>query len=325
VCAERRHNETIIAKHQRWATCEDNKAEARAKALKLQAAAHVRKAVKATTCVNEVPADDALPAGLLELVAEADAKAEAAAAMPPPATPLPAAKVAVEGSEDDKEADRLETVPSETDASDASSPSKKRPRTPSGEERLREAARDNDRDRVRALLAQNVAVNAVDWGGWTALMYSGSHNRPECAQLLLQHGADINHRDSDGWTALHAACFNGSERAAEALLRAGAESSAVDGDGRTPRQMAVASGFSNLAKLFAPGRFSPPGTVRQRSGSPGSERASISPLAPALVRKTSGGGRGRGTRTDGRGFGSGRGRGISRGRGEARAKRRRVL
>ena len=79
--------------------------------------------------------------------------------------------------------------------------------------RLIEAAMQDDLDGVRALLAQHVDVNAAEGDGATALHWAAMRGDPEMVELLLKAGARMGERErmeyygrplmSDGDLPLH--------------------------------------------------------------------------------------------------------------------------
>src|SRR5262245_17724912 len=71
------------------------------------------------------------------------------------------------------------------------------------------AARDDDREAVRRLLAQKPAdVNAAAGDGTTALHWASHHDDVELAGLLLRARAKVNAANDLGATPLWIACQN---------------------------------------------------------------------------------------------------------------------
>src|SRR5262249_10182336 len=85
---------------------------------------------------------------------------------------------------------------------------------------LIDAAKNVDKDAVRALLKQGVNVNAADADGTTALHWASYRDDLETADLLIRAGAKVNAANDLGATPLWAACQNGSESMARRLLNA---------------------------------------------------------------------------------------------------------
>src|SRR5262245_33281499 len=74
---------------------------------------------------------------------------------------------------------------------------------------LVDAARNQDRARVRDLLGRNVDVNAKAEDGSTALLWSAHWNDVATADLLTRAHADTNIANDFGMTPLSRACTNG--------------------------------------------------------------------------------------------------------------------
>uniref|UniRef100_F1KTQ4 NF-kappa-B inhibitor-like protein 2 n=1 Tax=Ascaris suum TaxID=6253 RepID=F1KTQ4_ASCSU len=104
-----------------------------------------------------------------------------------------------------------------------------------GETRLHEAARSDDQQYLKALIAAGYNVNARDEGGWTPLHEAIGALKLENVRLLLKAGANANLRsregtlsaegqptDSGGLTPLMEACDRGSTAISDVLLQFGA-------------------------------------------------------------------------------------------------------
>lgn len=79
-----------------------------------------------------------------------------------------------------------------------------------------------------------LGVRMLDFGGWTALMYTMMSSNLKVVQALLDAGANPNVNDPNGVTPLMIAVFHqGRAKVVQALLQAGADPSAKDGDGDT--------------------------------------------------------------------------------------------
>lgn len=81
-------------------------------------------------------------------------------------------------------------------------------RTVGTNEDLWTAIRAGDLQKVKLLLDAGTGPNAVDFDGWTALMWAAKYGTFDIANFLLGAGADINARDRDGETALDWAIRN---------------------------------------------------------------------------------------------------------------------
>jgi uncharacterized protein len=112
------------------------------------------------------------------------------------------------------------------------------------------AARTNDVNSARALIANKADVNQQDAKGYTPLIlatYTGSY---DVAQFLLEHGAATEKKDLSGRTALMGASFKGDERDVTLLLQHGADPNAKDSKGLTSMMYAVMFGRISVVKIL---------------------------------------------------------------------------
>jgi ankyrin repeat protein len=79
------------------------------------------------------------------------------------------------------------------------------------------AAREDEVDAAKALLAAGANVNETDASGASALVVAAHSDSARVARLLLGEGADPN-SDGAGYTALHAAVLRGNADVVQALL-----------------------------------------------------------------------------------------------------------
>jgi ankyrin repeat protein len=70
------------------------------------------------------------------------------------------------------------------------------------------AARADDLDSVKVLLAAGADVNQVTDYGWSALLVATQNRYYKLAAFLLGHGADVNLANKGGWTPLYLATDN---------------------------------------------------------------------------------------------------------------------
>jgi ankyrin len=107
---------------------------------------------------------------------------------------------------------------------------------------LVDAAKNADKDAVRALLKQGANVNAAEADGTTALHWASHRDDVESADLLIRAGAKVNAANDLGATALWTASLNGSVAMVRRLLEAGANPNAALLLGETPVMVAARSG-----------------------------------------------------------------------------------
>lgn len=119
---------------------------------------------------------------------------------------------------------------------------------------LVEAARNADREAVRALLKQGAGVNQADADGTTALHWASYRDDVESAGLLLRAGAKVNAANDLGATPLWTASLNGSAAMVRTLLDAGANPNLALLLGETPVMVAARSGKPDIVEqLLAKG------------------------------------------------------------------------
>ena len=116
--------------------------------------------------------------------------------------------------------------------------------------RLVQAAADQDRPAVRALLRQQVDVNAARADGATALLWAAHWDDLEMVDLLVRAGANVNAADDYKVTALARACENASEAVVARLLAAGADPNAGQQSGLTPLMIASLTGSTTVVKAL---------------------------------------------------------------------------
>jgi ankyrin repeat protein len=119
---------------------------------------------------------------------------------------------------------------------------------------LIEAARNQDREALRALVKKGVDVNAAEGDGATALHWASYHDDVESVDLLIRAGARVNAVNDLGVTALWNACVNASAPMVRRLLEAGAKPDAALLAGETPLMAASRSGNPEVVEqLLAKG------------------------------------------------------------------------
>jgi ankyrin repeat protein len=119
---------------------------------------------------------------------------------------------------------------------------------------LVDAAKNADRDAVRALLRQGASVNAAEADGTTALHWASYRDEVESADLLIRAGAKVNAANDLGVTPLWTASLNGSAAMVRRLLEAGANPNLALLLGETPVMVASRSGYPEVVEqLIAKG------------------------------------------------------------------------
>ena len=114
---------------------------------------------------------------------------------------------------------------------------------------LLKAAKNNDIDVVRSLIAQGVDVNTKDKYGQTPLHHAVYHSAPneELIKLLIENKADVNAKDNDDNTPLH---YAKSVTIAKLLINNGADINAKSKYGRNVLDKAESQGNSDMVKML---------------------------------------------------------------------------
>ena len=119
---------------------------------------------------------------------------------------------------------------------------------------LVEAARNSDKDALRALLQKKVDVNAAEADGSTALHWAVYRDDLESTDLLIRAGANVNSANDLGVTPLWTASLNGSAAVVRRLLEAHANPNAALLAGETPVMVAARGGYPEVVEqLLAKG------------------------------------------------------------------------
>ncbi len=130
---------------------------------------------------------------------------------------------------------------------------------------LHAAAIAGNQAAVEFLLTQNVAVDAENHNGHTALALCVEHHRGNAnaaiARLLLARGADVNAAGGHhGGTVLHRAVTHNDRPLARLLLERGADPNRQDFSGKTPLHHAVAKNRQLVTLLLRHGASLAPQT-----------------------------------------------------------------
>ena len=115
---------------------------------------------------------------------------------------------------------------------------------------LVEAAKNADKDAVRAFIQKKADVNAAAADGSTAVHWAAYRDDLESADLLLRAGASVNAANDLGVTPLWTASLNGSVSMVRRLLAAHANPNAALLAGETPLMVAARGGYAEVADLL---------------------------------------------------------------------------
>jgi ankyrin repeat protein len=115
---------------------------------------------------------------------------------------------------------------------------------------LIEAAKNADRDAVRALIQKKADVNATEADGTTALHWASYRDDLETVDLLLRAGARVDAANDLGATPLWNASLNAGAPVVTRLLAAGANPNLALLAGETPLMIAARSGKADLVQLL---------------------------------------------------------------------------
>ena len=116
---------------------------------------------------------------------------------------------------------------------------------------LVEAVRNQDHDAVRALLSEQVDVNAPQPDGATPLHWAVHWENLEIADLLIGAGADVNVANDLGVSPLVMACSSGNAALVGRLLVAGADPNATLASGETALMAAARAGSLEAVDALA--------------------------------------------------------------------------
>jgi ankyrin repeat protein len=119
-----------------------------------------------------------------------------------------------------------------------------------GDAPLAAAARNDDLQAVRALIAKRVNVNEHARDGSTAILWAAYHSNLEMARALVAAGAAVNTPNHYGITPLLQAGRSGDAPLVAALLKAGADHAATHPDGETPLMAASRAGSVEAVRLL---------------------------------------------------------------------------
>jgi ankyrin repeat protein len=116
------------------------------------------------------------------------------------------------------------------------------------------AARNDDLQAVRTLLAKRPDVNEHAPDGSTAILWATYHSNLEMARALIAAGAAVNTPNHYGITPLLQASRSGDAPLVAALLKAGADVAVTHPDGETPLMAASRTGHVDAVRLLIEAR-----------------------------------------------------------------------
>ena len=116
------------------------------------------------------------------------------------------------------------------------------------------AARKDDVQAVRALIARRANVNEHARDGSTAILWAAYHSNLEMARALIAAGAAVNTPNHYGITPLLQASRSGDAPLVAALVKAGADVAATHPDGETPLMAASRTGRVDVVRLLLEAR-----------------------------------------------------------------------
>src|SRR5205085_10759267 len=115
------------------------------------------------------------------------------------------------------------------------------------DQRVADAARDQNAALVKSLLSQRVDPNLAHGDGSTALHWAAHWDDLDTARALIAAGANADAATDQGLTPLALAAFNGSAPMIDLLLTAGANPNHTSAVGETPLMRAAHVG--NVASV----------------------------------------------------------------------------
>jgi len=116
--------------------------------------------------------------------------------------------------------------------------------------RVAGAAKQGNRDVVRALINERADVNASEPDGTTALHYAVHKHDLEMVDLLIRAGANVNAVNEYGVTPLSVACANGNSPIAVRILDGGANPNTALWTGETPLMTCARTGSLDAVKAL---------------------------------------------------------------------------
>lgn len=103
---------------------------------------------------------------------------------------------------------------------------------------------------ARALLQNEVEIDAKNTGSQTPLSLAAKNGHLKVVELLLENGAELESEDNRGNTPLLWAVINGHEEVVQLLLENGGKAQFKDKQGRTPLSIAAENGHEAVVTLL---------------------------------------------------------------------------
>jgi uncharacterized protein len=115
---------------------------------------------------------------------------------------------------------------------------------------LADAAENQDRASVRAMVERHADVNQAQVDGMTALHWAAYHDDLETSKLLVAAKVNVKAKNRYGVTPLSLACTNGNQPIVELLLEAGADPNTTLRGGETVLMTAARTGKPGAVKAL---------------------------------------------------------------------------
>lgn len=117
-------------------------------------------------------------------------------------------------------------------------------------DRLLEAAKDNDWQRAADELNLGAFINVRDFHQRTSLMWAAKHCNADAVHMLLSKNANVNDRDSFGWAAVHYAVIERSPEAVSMFHYLGADMKVKTYEGDSLLHLAVRADDAVMIQLL---------------------------------------------------------------------------